>query len=153
MKCFFFYSTGTRVDRRQSQCAHLNLHANSACNGPRRVYCTPPRGAPEIPPRGHARLDHPPLWRRPRRQASAWSLVPAPPPSRQHPSGNPCTQEPLGSSAAGPHIPMAGTTGVFFSPQAPSGLGDDRAPTRLHSWCARRPPEATGATLDYLSKC
>ena len=28
--------------------------------------------------------------------------------------------------------------GAFFSPQTPSGLGDERAPTRLHSWDATR---------------
>ena len=26
------------------------------------------------------------------------------------------------------------TTGTFFSPQTPSGLGDDRASTRMYSW-------------------
>ena len=98
--------------------------------------CTPPRGALEIPPRGHARLDHPPLWRRPRGQTSAWTSVPAPPPSRQHPNKPPCAQGPAGSSAAGPHIPMVGNHRAIFSPQAPTDLGDERAATRLYSWDA-----------------
>ena len=48
------------------------------------------------------------------------------------------SQVPARSSAAGPHIPMLGATGTFFSPQTPPSLGDDRASTRLFSWDARR---------------
>ena len=51
--------------------------------------CTPPRGAPEIPPRGHARLDQPTNLAPAMRTRFAWTLVPTPPPSRQIPNRHP----------------------------------------------------------------
>ena len=132
----FFNSTGTKVNRRQCQRARSNLHANSACNGPRRVYYTPPRGAPEIPPRGHARLDHPPLWRRPHEPTFAVDF------SSRSTSVEAASQlAPLdqpGLVRRPRTYPWWETTGTFFSPQTPPGLGDDRASTRLYSWDTAR---------------
>ena len=108
--------------------------------------CTPPHGALEIPPRGHARLDHPPLWRRPHRETSVWTLVPAPPPSRQPSQLAPLDQPSLVRRAR--TYPWWETTGTFFSPQTPSGLGDDRASTRLFFWDTTRATRGTGANTN-----
>ena len=107
--------------------------------------CTPPHGALEIPPRGHARLDHPPLWRRPQRETAVWTLVPAPPPSRLPSQLAPLDQPSLVRQAR--TYPWWETTGTFFSPQTPSGLGDDRASTRLFFWDTTRAARGTGAKL------
>ena len=78
---------------------------------------------------------------------TVWVLVPAPPPSRQFPNKHPLHRDLPGLVRRARTYPWWETTGAFFSPQTPSGLGDDRAPTRLLSWDAKRPPVATGASL------
>ena len=112
-----------------------------------------PRGAPEIPPRGHARLDHPPLWRRPCEQPGSHGLQ-FPPHLRRgsFPTSTPTHRDMPGLVRLARTYPWWDTTGAFFSPQTPSGLGDDRAPTRLHSWDAHKgPPMAAGASLQLIT--
>ena len=139
-----FNSTGTRVNRRPQPTCPLEPAREFSMQRPTQGVsksCTPPRGAPEIPPRGHARLDHPPLWRRPHGQTSAVDF------SSRSTSVEAASQlAPLdqpGLVRRARTYPWWETTGTFFSPQTPSGLGDDRASTRLYSWDALRPPEAT----------
>ena len=105
---------------------------NYTCGGPRRSH---PRDTPGWTAH-HFGAGH--------KQAEArqWTLVPAPPPSGQHPpTWRPVFARrpgPRGASAAGPHIPMVGNHRAVFSPQAPLDLGYERAAARLYSWDAAR---------------
>ena len=129
--------------------------ANSARKRPTqgvRHSCTSPRGAFEIPPRRHARLDHPPLWRRPQASRSP----PVDFSSRSTPVGavshvatrsSPGDRGHAGLVRRARTYPWWDTTGQFSPPKprrtwVTSGLLPACIPGT-----PRGPPEATGACI------
>ena len=115
---------------------------NYTCGGPRRSH---PRDTPGWTAH-HFGAGHKQAEARP------WTLVPAPPPSGQHPpTWRPVFARrpgPSEASAAGPHIPMVGTTGQGSPPKprrtwVTNGLLPACNPGTPHG-----PPEATGVRIN-----